>query len=290
MTPAGFALVFAAALCHAGWNFLMKRIGGGLELIWLFSALSAVLYLPLAIWVVAGAAEGFTPQQWLAIAGSTTLHLTYFVALQQGYRNGDLSLVYPTARATGPLLTALVAVWWFGNPISAQAVAGIALIVGGVLMLSGVFTRRTHASPAAAPTRSIVFGLGIGVLIAAYSLWDSHAVAVLMIAPLLLDYVPSLVRSVLLGPIAWQRRQLVAAHWNSNKWPVIGVAVFAPLAYILVLYALTFTPVIYVAPTRELSVLFTVLLGTIVLKEAEPGRRLFFAGVMVVGVILLATG
>jgi drug/metabolite transporter (DMT)-like permease len=290
MTLAGFALVFVAALCHAGWNFLMKRIGGGLELIWLFSALSAVLYLPLALWALAGMADSFSPQQWLAIVGSTTLHLTYFAVLQQGYRHGDLSLVYPTARATGPLLTALVAVWWFGNPISAQAVAGIALIVGGVLMLSGVFNRRTGGQAATAPARSILFGLGIGVLIAGYTLWDSHAVAVLMIAPLLLDYVPSLVRSVLLAPLAYKRRQVVAAHWQTNKWPVLGVAVFAPLAYILVLYALTFTPVIYVAPTRELSVLFTVLLGTLVLKEAEPGRRLFFAGVMVVGVILLATG
>jgi drug/metabolite transporter (DMT)-like permease len=102
--------------------------------------------------------------------------------------------------------------------------------------------------------------------------------------------VPSLVRTGLLAPLAWKRRDLVSGHWRQHKWEVAGVAVFAPLAYILVLQALTFTPVTYVAPVRELSVLFTVLLGTMVLKEAEPGRRLFWAGVMVLGVAMLATG
>ncbi|MCU0832283.1 MAG: DMT family transporter [Rhizobiaceae bacterium] len=285
MTFAGFALVFAAALCHAGWNFLMKRLGGGLELIWLFSAVSAVLYLPLAVWVFWSAPGGLSATQWAFIAGSTALHLTYFAVLQQGYRVGDLSVVYPTARATGPALTALVAVLAFGETVTMQAGAGIALIIFGVLMLSGVVGRRVALSPA-----SLGFGLGIGVLIAAYTLWDSHAVAVLVIPPLLLDYVPSLARTGLLAPLAWKRRRLVARHWRQG-WPsVVGIAVLAPLAYILVLYALTFTPVTYVAPVRELSVLFTVLLGTLVLKEAEPGRRLFWAGVMVAGVILLATG
>jgi drug/metabolite transporter (DMT)-like permease len=285
LTLAGFLLVFAAALCHAGWNFLMKRVGGGLELIWLFSAMSAVIYFPLAAWVFVGATQSLTQTQWLFIAGSTTLHLVYFAVLQQGYRLGDLSVVYPTARATGPALTALVAVLAFGETLSAQSGIGIALIIFGVLMLSGLFSRASALSPV-----SIGFGLGIGVLIAAYTLWDSHAVAVLLIPPLLLDYVPSLVRTGLLAPLAWTRREAVAGHWRKHKWEVAGVAVFAPLAYILVLYALTFTPVTYVAPTRELSVLFTVLLGTLVLKEADPGRRLFWAAVMVVGVVLLATG
>jgi drug/metabolite transporter (DMT)-like permease len=284
VTAAGFALVFAAALCHAGWNFFYKRIGGGLETIWLFSALSALIYLPAAIWVLLTSAA-FTPVQWGFVAGSTALHLAYFSMLQAGYRAGDLSIIYPTARATGPLLTALVAVLAFGETLSGQSAAGIGLIVGGVLILSGIAGKRAALQP-----KSLGWGLAVGVLIAAYTLWDSHAVSVLLVAPLLLDYVPSLARTIILAPVAWQRRTDVAARWSDHKWRVLGVAVFAPLAYILVLYALTFTPVIYVAPTRELSVLFTVLLGTLVLNEAEPGRRLFWAAIMVAGVALLATG
>jgi drug/metabolite transporter (DMT)-like permease len=289
LTFAGFALVFAAAVCHATWNFFYKRIGGGLELIWLFSALSAVIYAPMAIWVFISASQSFGQIEWLFVLGSTTLHLAYFALLQRGYRDGDLSVVYPTARATGPMLTAIVAVTFFGNSISLQASIGIAMIVGGVFMLNS-----TSAKPGESArqtfTRSLVYGLAIGVLIMGYTLWDRHAVAVLLIPPLLLDYVPSLVRTIILAPIANRRRDAVAAHWRDHKMGVIAIAVLAPLGYILVLYALTFTPVIYVAPTRELSVLFTVLLGTLVLKEAAPGPRLAWAAVMVAGVVLLATG
>jgi drug/metabolite transporter (DMT)-like permease len=285
VTLAGFALVFAAALCHATWNFFYKRIGGGLELIWLFSLVSAILYGPLAAWVFINATQSFGPVEWLFVAGSTTLHLAYFALLQRGYRDGDLSVVYPTARATGPMITAFAAVLFLGNTISLQAAFGIALIVGGVFMLSG-----TGEGAKQNATRSILYGLAIGVLIAGYTLWDSHAVAVILIPPLLLDYVPSLVRTIILAPVASKRRDAVKAHWQNHKLGVLAIALLSPLGYILVLYALTFTPVIYVAPVRELSVMFTVLLGTLVLKEAALGPRLGWALVMVAGVGLLATG
>jgi drug/metabolite transporter (DMT)-like permease len=288
LSLAGFALVLAAAFCHAGWNFFYKRIGGGLELIWLFSAVSAILYAPLAIYVLATADAALSPLQWMFIAGSTLLHLSYFAVLQRGYRAGDLSVVYPTARASGPLLTTICAVILFGETVSVQAASGIALIIGGVLMLSGLFSRRCDAQASTAP--SIIYGLLVGLLIAAYTLWDSHAVAVLLIPPLLLDYVPSLVRTGVLAPLAFKRKAAVAALWAEHRSGVVAIAVLAPLAYILVLYALTFTPVIYVAPTRELSVLLTVLLGTLVLHEPDAKRRLVWACVMVAGVVLLATG
>lgn len=285
MTLAGFILVLAAAFCHAGWNFFYKRMGGGLELIWLFSAVSAVIYAPLAGYVLLHSSAALTLHQWLFIAGSTAWHLTYFAVLQRGYSVGDLSVVYPTARATGPLLTTFIAVLFLGEQVSVQSGIGIALIIGGVLMLSGVFKSGTKAA-----STSILFGLFVGMLIAGYTLWDSHAVAVLLIAPLLLDYFPSLARTVLLAPVAFKRRPEIAALWANHKTGIVAVAVLAPLAYILVLYALTFTPVTYVAPTRELSVLLTVLLGTLVLKEGDTRNRLIWAGVMVIGVVLLATG
>ena len=287
MTLSGSLLVFAAAFCHAGWNFFYKRMGGGLELIWLFSAVSAVLYAPLAAYILFHASAALTPHQWLFIAGSTALHLTYFAVLQRGYAVGDLSMVYPTARATGPLLTTIIAVVFLGETVSVQAGFGIALIIGGVLMLSGVF--KSGGNSQAAMT-SILFGVFVGMLIAGYTLWDSHAVAVLLISPLLLDYFPSLARTALLAPIAFKRKTEVAALWANHKRGIFAVAILAPLAYILVLYALTFTPVTYVAPTRELSVLLTVLLGTLVLKEGDTKNRLIWASVMVVGIVLLATG
>ncbi len=137
---------------------------------------------------------------------------------------------------------------------------------------------------------SVGFGLAAGVLIGSYTLWDSYTVSVLLFPPLLLDYVSSLGRCGLLAGYACQRREKVARYWREQKGWVLCIAVFNPLAYILVLYALTFTPVVYVAPAREMSVLFSVLLGAILLREGDLRRRLFWAVWIVAGIALLTTG
>ena len=113
MSATGLALVLTAALCHTIWNYFVKRINGGPELIWLFSTITLIVYLPLAIWIVVVEQPHFGLWQIGFVAGSTVLHLAYFLYLQVAYRHGDLSLIYPTARASGPLLsTALPCFIW----------------------------------------------------------------------------------------------------------------------------------------------------------------------------------
>lgn len=284
MSVLGFALVLAAAFCHATWNFFVKRINGGPELIWLFSVLSVVIYLPLALAIVVVQKPEFGLPQLVFAAGSVVLHLGYFLLLQTGYRKGDLSLVYPTARATGPLLSTTFAVLLLGEVVTAQMAVGAAIVISGVLMLTGGIR-----SGARRVSASLAFGLGAGTLIGSYTAWDAYAVAALAVPPLLLDYVSSLGRVTVLAPVAWRRRALVAQHWRGHKGAVLAIAVFNPLAYILVLYALTFTPVAYVAPTREVSVLITVLAGTVLLKEGKLRRRLGWAAFILAGMALLVT-
>ena len=84
--------------------------------------------------------------------------------------------------------------------------------------------------------------------------------------------------------------QTVRTFWKEQRLIILTVATIMPLAYILVLYAMTFTPVVYVAPLRESSVLLTVLMGSILLHEGDLKRRLGWALVIMVGVSLLATG
>ena len=285
MTLLGLALVLAAACCHATWNFFVKSINGGPELVWLFSALSVVIYLPVTVFILLTDKPSFGLWKSGFILGSAVLHLGYFLLLQQGYRRGDLSLVYPTARATGPFLSTIFAVLFLGEAITAQiALGGIAIIVG-VLALTGGFTHGGQHFSA-----SVLFGLGAGLLIGSYTVWDTYAVAVLVVPPLLLDYVSSVGRVFLLAPIALRRRESIERYWQNNRAGVIAIAVFNPLAYILVLYALTFTPVVYVAPIREVSVLMTVLMGGLLLREGDLRRRLGWAALILSGVILLATG
>ena len=115
MSLAGLILVLAAAVCHATWNFFVKKVSGGAEFIWLFSVVAAVVYLPFATYILVTAPPAFTLLQVIFIIGSLLLHLGYFMLLQAGYRQGDLSLVYPTARATGPLLSTMFAVLFLGE-------------------------------------------------------------------------------------------------------------------------------------------------------------------------------
>lgn len=285
MTLLGFALVFTAAICHATWNFFVKKINGGAELVWLFSALIVIIYLPLALWVVVVDGISFGPLQYLFIAISTIVHLAYFLLLQRGYRYGDLSVVYPVARSTGPLLSSFFAVMLLGEHVTVQLVVGAVIIIFGVLNLTGGLRRAMAANE----TSSLTFGLAVGCLIGTYTICDAYAVSVLLIPPLLLDYASSVGRVIVLAPVARQKWDLVAAHWRDHRFGVLVIAVLSPLAYILVLYAMTFTPVVYVAPTREISVLMTVLAGSLLLGEGQLARRLGWAVVIVAGVILLAT-
>lgn len=284
MSVSGLALVFAAAICHATWNFFVKRINGGSELIWLFSAISVAIYLPVAIWIVIAQKPVFGVSQVILIAGSAILHLGYFLLLQSGYRKGDLSLVYPTARATGPLLSTALAVTFLDESVTLQMAIGSGIIIFGVLMLTGgIRLRSKHASA------SLLFGVGAGALIGSYTAWDAFAVSELLIPPLLLDYASSVGRVLLLAPAAYRKRDVVLCHWIDHRRGVLAISIFNPLAYILVLYALTFTPVAYVAPAREISVLLTVLAGSLLLKEGDLKRRLGWAAIILIGMMLLVS-
>jgi len=285
MSLTAFFLVLAAAVCHATWNLCVKRINGGAELVWLFLIISCALYLPAAIFIFITEEFTFGWLEFGFVVGSSLLHLGYFSLLQAGYRKGDLSLVYPTARATGPVLSVSFAVLFLGEIITLQVAIGAALIIFGVLSLTGGFGKRSSNL-----TSSLAFGIGTGIFIGGYTVWDAHAVAVLLIPPLVLDLASILCRMTILTPVAIKRFDLVKSHWNDHRLEVMVIAIFSPLAYILVLYAMTFTPVVYIAPLRESSVLITVLMGSMILGEGDLKRRLGWAVVILAGVSILATG
>lgn len=287
MSSLGIILVLTAALCHATWNVFVKRVGGGPELIWLFSVVTIVIYAPLAIGIIVVERPVFGPLEATFIAGSAVLHLGYFLLLQRGYRVGDLSLVYPIARATGPIISTTLAILLLGESLSAQSAAGAAVIIASVFFLTGG-NRSSGADGKAAA--SLLFGLAVGLLIGLYTVWDAYAVSVLAVPPLLLDYTSTACRALLLTPHARRNRDKIAVLWRDHRAAVLCIAIFTPLAYILVLYALTFTPVTYVAPLREVSVLLTVLAGSILLGEGRLARRLGWSVVILAGVVTLVTG
>lgn len=289
MTVSALALVLAAAFVHATWNLLAKRAGdGGTTFVWLFASLSALFYAPLAVAVLLVERPRIGLAELSFMLGSGVLHLGYFLLLQRGYGVGDLSVVYPLARGTGPLLATAAAIVFFKERPSAVALCGMLMIMSGVFGLTRGQGRTEVDSRSIGA--GVIYGLLTGGFIAAYTLWDKHAVGVLLVPPLLFDWAVNLVRAVMLTPAAWWGRDKVSAVWCAHKHEAVGVALLSPLSYILVLTALSFTPVSYVAPLRETSILIATAMGARLLAEGDIKRRLPAAGAMVAGVVALAIG
>lgn len=270
---------------HASWNLFAKRAGGGLVFTWLFAALSATIYAPVGIFYWRWQNVVLDPLTLFFIVGSAAIHIAYFLLLQRGYRTGDLSLVYPLARGSGPVLATLGAVLFLGERPSVLALLGTLLIVASVFMLTG--GRRTFGGE---QQQTVRYGLATGLCIAVYTVWDGYAVSRLGAPPLIFMWLAECFRAVLLAPSALRSPEKLRYEWRQHKLEAFIIAVLSPLAYILVLTALTFTPVSYVAPAREISILVGAALGARFLAEGDVRRRLLAASGMVVGVVLLAFG
>jgi drug/metabolite transporter (DMT)-like permease len=287
MNHGALLLTLSAALLHATWNFAAKRAdGGGPVFVWWYAVTSAVLWVPITlVWVLW---HPLHPHWSWLLAGfvSGMLHVAYGNLLQTGYASGDMNLVYPLARGTGPLLTVLVAVLVFRDPTSALALTGVALVVCGVLVIS--FGRRNPDSPYRRRV-GILYGVATGASIAAYTLWDAHAVTTLAVPPLPYFTLGLLCQSLGLTPGAVGRRRATIAPLLRQRWrEILVVAVLSPLAYVFVLQALTLAPVGVVAPVRESSIVVGGLLSWLVLKEPHPARRLAGSVIVLAGVAALA--
>jgi drug/metabolite transporter (DMT)-like permease len=309
VSPAAITLIVGAAIAHATWNLLSKQASatGAVFFIWLLAACAAVIYSPVTVLAVSLGQPHLTRLNWLFLAGTGVLQSGYFLFLQRGYSLGDLSVVYPIGRGAGAMLAALAGIVLLGERPSPVAITGtIAIGVGVVLIGIPGAARRTASQPAgtsadaplpdapaiirpAAPARgAIVFALLTGMFIASYTIWDKYAVADLHTPPILQGYACFPVMTAVFAPFVLRDRQRLAEVWRSFRLQVLGAALLAPLAYILVLTALSFTAVSAVAPAREVSVLFGVLLGGRLLGESGLARRLTGATAIVAGIIAIA--
>jgi drug/metabolite transporter (DMT)-like permease len=283
VNPAALALIVTAAGAHASWNFLAKQARGGIAFVWLGGLVAASVYavpafaeLALGDRTVSGAGIAF-------MLGSGCLHATYFTTLQRGYAQGDLSVVYPLARGTGPALSVAAAIVILGERPGPIALVGAVLVVGAVLSLA----LGGHRLPSRG---TVAFALATGATIAAYTIWDAHAVNALAQPPITYYWGSEVTRAFVLAWPALRDCAALRTSWHEDRRAILGVGILSPLAYILVLFALTLAPVAVVAPGREASIVIASLLGAHVLREGEPVRRAIAAVVIVAGIACLAAG
>lgn len=287
MHVVSLALLLSAAVLHASWNFAAKRVGaGGAAFVWCYYTASALLCLPVAI--TDGFLQHARPQWWWLIfaAGTAVLHVSYGLILQRGYAVGDMSVVYPLARGTGPLLSVAVAVLAFQERPGVIGLLGVLAVVLGVCVIS-----TGSAADATKPrVASVLYGVLTGATIAGYTLWDDRAVSAWALPPIIYFSLGCLLQSAMLTPSAFARKQEIAELWRAHRREILVVAVLSPLAYLLVLFAMRTTPVSVVAPVRELSIVIGSILAWRVLREPNPVRRLVGASIVLTGIVGIAVG
>ena len=284
MPLAALLAVLLAAFTHASWNLVAKTAARSVHFVWLYSMASVVLWSGPAIWVLVHTHWHPGPQPWLALVATVLLHLAYSLALQAGYRAGDLSLVYPIARGTGPLLSFAGAVLLLGERPGLISVLGVLLVVSGIGLVADLGRTRQYS-----PRAGIFWGLLTGTCIASYTLNDGWAVKYLAISPILVDYSGNLFRGIVLAPRAINNRTQIYQEIREFGPAAVVVGVLGPLGYILVLWAMTIAPISHVAPARELATLVGAYFGSRLLKEPVGWSRLAGALSIVLGVICLAT-
>jgi drug/metabolite transporter (DMT)-like permease len=293
VTPTAFSLIVIAGLIHAGWNIVAKKAAGDARFVFFIALIMMVLWAPLGWWIGRREVPLWGAVEWGFVVASGLLHVVYFVVLLRGYRKADLTVVYPMARGSGPLLSSMVAIVFLGEQISALGLAGIAGVVAGVFLIAGgpgLWRAARDPVAKARVHKGVAYGLLTGALIASYTVVDGYAVKWLLMSPVSVDYMGNFLRVGLLAPTVLRDRATAWTLWR-RQWPsALAVAAFSPVAYVLVLYAMKEAPLSHVAPAREVSMLFAALIGGHLLGEGERTMRLLGAALIAAGVVALGLG
>jgi uncharacterized membrane protein len=282
-------LVLISALMHAVRNFLTKTAHDKQIFVWWYELLGMLFFAPLfayGFWRQAFVLEGIWPMAIL----SGMLHFLYWWWLSRALDEGDLSRVYPIARSA-PALVFIVAVLYMGEAVSLPGVIGILLAALGVYTIS--LNRLTPAALVQplrnfrndAATRYALLTL---LAVAAYSIVDKQAVT--HFHPVAFAFIYPWFSIVLLSAYitAVKKKGVLRREWRVNRWSILACGVLGIFGYFLILVAFSLERVSYVVGLRQISVVFSVLLGTILLKERHGRQRMLSAVMIFIGVFLIA--
>ena len=272
--------VLFGAACHAGWNAFLKIRLEPFSAMALIAVVSALVVLPVLPFV------GIPPTQaWPWLIASVIFHLGYFIGLTEAYRTGDMGQVYPIARGSAPLMTAIAGTFIVGETIGLRGWLGILVLVSGVFLLSLRGGRNLHFDK-----RAVAFALFTAVTICGYSIVDglgartAGSAHVYTVWLFLLDGLMMFVFVLLRRGVPVLRE--FAGFWKEG---LIGGSL-SLAAYWIAIWAMTVAPIALVAALRETSVLFAAAIAVIVLKEPLQRPRIIAAVMIVAGLVLIRLG
>lgn len=273
MSTTVLLIVLLAALLHALWNALVKTSGDRAVTLGLVATGHCLPAFALMPFFPIPAAEAFP-----FIIASTVIHWAYYYGLNIAYRFGDLSLIYPIARGTAPVMVALGAMVWADESLSLWAWIGILTVSAGIMVLAAI----RHADK-----RGIAAALATSAVIAAYSVVDGMGIRV---SGTPIGYVVWLFAAEICVAAFVIATRFERVRKIGQRSVALGLAggVISGVAYGLALFAKTLAPIGIVSAVRETSVIFAALIGVIWLREGPANRRLIAAFVVALGVMILA--
>lgn len=291
MDPFVVAVVVVSAVLHVAWNIRLKTAGDPLRAATIGMIAATLVIVPVGFiaWLATG--QRALPIEGIGLAiVSGVIEAAYFILLSAAYRRGDLSVVYPIARGTAPLLAVAVGVGLLGERLGAVGSLGVLALLIGFLLLQQPWQAvrgRRGLDP------SIAFALATGVTIAAYSAVDR--VGARLIDPL--PYAAILWVTASLALVIWSRfvvrDDLLEGGRQAVRWAAVG-GLMTLGAYLLILWAFTVAPLSGVAPLRESASVFAAAWGSVRLGEAvsrgDTVRRVGASALIVAGAVLLALG
>ncbi len=281
-----FLLVVLAACAHSTWNILIKRATDSKNLLLFSSAIEALLFLPIGLYGLSESWSVFGRKACVLLVATGILHLLYTECLVRGYKASDLSVVYPLARGTGPLLSFVGAILILHEHVSVLSAGGALLITFGILLSSGGISALRHRLDQA----GLFWGLATGFTIACYTVADGYSVKGLLLSPFLVEYAGNVFRALLLSVGTLRRQTSLAAEYRKYWKDAWSIAVLMPVGYILVLFAMRMAPVSHVAPIREMSMMIGAYFGIKFLREGHAQRRIFGSALIAIGVAAIAAG
>jgi len=281
MPLGALGMVLIAALCHSTWNLLLKTEPRRLQVQSGALAVGVLLASPVLFFY---SLEAVSPTAWLLILLSALFETAYVFSLTAAYGAGDLSLVYPVARGTAPLVVTPLAVALLGENLSRPGMAGIVLVVAGIWVshLGAVASHPGHTG-----RRAFALAVFTGLMTAGYSLVNKVGVSLVPV-PLYAFLVFVINVALIHVALALRGRRPWLLRRDLPWARTLAVGVLMMAAYLGVLLAMTQAPVAYVVAAREVSIPLAAILGWLVLGESNSRSRLTGAGVIFTGLVLLA--
>ncbi|MEA3313596.1 MAG: DMT family transporter [Caldisericota bacterium] len=287
MSAVAVLIVLISSFIHATWNFLAKKSGDKLTFFWLVMILQTLIYLPFAVFFLYK--TSISLYGWYAIFASGIVHAFYWYFLSKAYTYEDLSLVYPIARSA-PALVPILAFLFLNERLKLLGVVGIIIVLIGVYATSlNSFNLRKFFRPFYdRENKGISFAFLTLFTVSMYSLIDK--VGAKYVNPILYVYFFVIVSFIILSPIILltEKRSMIKSELKNNKTGIILVSIMIILSYALIIFVMRIFPVSYIVSVRQAGIVFSVLLGTFLLKEKYGKVRLTASILIFIGIFFIA--